>query len=87
MSLLTGMGETLGNKMYDALMESEMENDLDAEIAMEEAAEKFIELTDADYAAILDDENPDNIAADMNTGDEKSAELIEEDMQTTEDAI
>ena len=87
MSLLSGMGETLGNSMYDALMESTMENELDGEIAMEQTAEKFVELSEADYAAILDDNNPDNIAADMMAGDEKKEEVLDSEIDHTKDFL
>lgn len=68
MSFLDGLSEELGNPLYEGLMESHTDFHTEFEEALEAAVEK--ELTEADYAAILDDNNPDNQMADMGPGEE-----------------
>ena len=91
MSLLDSMGEMFENPIYDALMESELDSELGFEFALEAASDiKDIELSANDVKAILNDKNPDNIAADFGPDDEdedKIAEDAEEDMATMEAAL
>lgn len=91
MSLLDSMGEMFENPIYDALMESDLDSELGFEFALEAASDvKDIELSANDVKAILNDKNPDNIAADFGPDDEdedKIAEDAEEDMATMEAAL
>lgn len=70
MSLLDGLSEALGNPLYDALMESDLSFHEEFSEALESTVDK--ELSAADIAAILDDNNPDNQMADMGPGEEFS---------------
>lgn len=79
MSLLDGLAEQLGVGRYDPALEAEEELELDQSYALEaamEAIDKFDqeledgELSEADIRAILDDNNPDNVAADIEMGEE-----------------
>lgn len=81
-SLLDGMNEALTNPVYDSMMESQLDADLEAELAMEQAADKFVDLSPEDIDAILDDENPDNIAADIDPKSESSEGETDSDMNT-----
>lgn len=91
MSLLDSMSEMFENSIYDALMESDMDSELGFEFALEAASDaKDIELSTNDVKAILNDKNPDNIAADFGPDDEdedKIAEDAEEDIATMEAAL
>lgn len=71
MSLLDGLNNQLSNSMYDALMESEIDDQMDFEFALEAASDtKNIELSKKDIDAIMDDKNPDNFGADIDYNDE-----------------
>lgn len=70
MSLLDGLKDAMANPLFDAVNEADMDAEFEFETALEAVVDKHIELTDADYAAILDDDNPDNIAADIGPKDE-----------------
>ena len=78
MSLLDGLKEAMINPIFDSVMESDIDEDLDFELAIEAAVDQQIELSEEDIAAILDDENPDNITADITTKDEKLDKIAED---------
>lgn len=68
MSLLNGLSDSLTNPLFESLMESAMDYRSEFGEALEAAVDK--ELTEEDYAAILNDNNPDNQMADLGPGDE-----------------
>lgn len=78
MSLLDGIKDAMINPLYDSIMESDMDDDLDFEFALEAAVDTALELSDDDIAAILDDDNPDNIAADLTTKDENASKIADD---------
>lgn len=84
MSLLDGIKDAMINPLYDSIMESDMDDDLDFEFALEAAVDTALELSDDDIAAILDDDNPDNIAADLTTKDENASKIAD---AAVEDAL
>ncbi len=91
MSLLDGLKESMINPLYDSIMESAMDEEFDFETALEAAIDKQIELSEADIAAILDDENPDNIVADISDKDENlnkiAKDTVNEDLATLESML
>lgn len=78
MSLLDGIKDAMINPLYDSIMESDMDDNLDFEFALEAAVDTALELSDDDIAAILDDDNPDNIAADLTTKDENASKIADD---------
>ena len=77
MSLLDGLAEQLGVGGYDPVMEAEEEYELEMNPALEAALKEIDKLENAgselspeDIEAILNDDNPDNVAADIETGEE-----------------
>lgn len=91
MSLLNGLKDAMINPLFDAVNESDVDNDLDFELALEAVVDKQIELSEDDYAAILDDENPDNVVADISDKDEKiskiAKEVTEDDFEALESML
>lgn len=91
MSLLDGLRDAMINPLFDAITESDMDNEFDFELALEAAVDKQIELSDADIAAILDDDNPDNIVADMSRKDESISKIaddaVDEELATLESML
>ena len=88
MSLLNGLEKALLNPIYEDIMESEVDLEMDFEFALEAIIDKKIELSDEDVSAILDDDNPDNIAADLGRKDESidniANDSIDDDMKSLE---
>ena len=88
MPLLDGLKTAMANPLLDAANEADMDAEFEFETALEAVVDKYIELTDADYAAILDDENPDNIAADIGPKDETIEKIandsLEDDIKSLE---
>ena len=78
MPLLDGLNDSLRNPLYDSIMESLEDENLDFEFALEAVVDNKIELSDEDIAAILDDDNPDNIAADIGRKDEAPSQIEDE---------
>ena len=78
MSLLNGLKEAMLNPMFEAVNESDIDAELDFEMAMEAVVDKHIELSDADIAAIMDDNNPDNVVADIGANDESIKKITED---------
>ena len=78
MSLLNGLKDAMINPLYDAASEADLDLEMDFEFALESAVDPQIELSESDIAAILDDDNPDNIVADMSSNDE-SVNKIQKD--------
>ena len=78
MSLLDGFDKALLNPIFDDAMEAQEDMDFEFELALEASVDKFIELSEKDYAAILDDNNPDNIVADITTKDESVSKIAED---------
>lgn len=72
MSLLDGLSEELENPMFNALMESNTNFHEEFSEAIEASVDR--ELSEADIAAILDDNNPDNQMADLGAGEEYSSD-------------
>lgn len=68
MSFLDGLSDELTNPLYDGLMEAFSERTFEFEGALEAATD--VVLSEADIAAIMDDNNPDNMMADLEPGDE-----------------
>lgn len=75
MSLLDGLKDAMANPLYDSVTESDIDEEINFEFALEAAVDNHIELSDTDIAAILDDENPDNIVADMTNKDENISNI------------
>lgn len=75
MSLLNGLREAMINPLFDAVNEADVDAEFEFEMALEAAIDKQIELSEEDYAAILDDDNPDNVAADISTKDESISKI------------
>ena len=80
MSLLDGLKDCMANPLFDSMMESDMDADFDFETALEAAIDKQIELSEEDIAAILDDENPDNVVSDITKNDEKVSKIAEDSL-------
>ena len=78
MSLLDGLKDAMINPIFDSVTESDADAELDFELALEAAVDKHVELSDADVAAIMDDDNPDNIVADMGPKDESVSKIAED---------
>lgn len=78
MSLLDGLKDAMINPLYDSVTESDIDAEIDFEFALEAAVDKQIELSDADISAILDDDNPDNIVADLSTKDENISNIADD---------
>lgn len=87
MSLLDGLKDAMINPIFDSVMESEYDDDLDFELAIEAAVDRQIELSEADIAAILDDENPDNIAADITKKDESIDKIADDNVNDDLNAL
>ena len=91
MSLLNGLKDAMSNPLFDAVTESDMDESFDFEMALEAAIDKQIELSDDDIAAILDDENPDNIVADISSKDENISNIakdsVDEDLNALESML
>ena len=60
---LDGLETIFETPTADAILESEFDNEMNFDYVLESAIDK--ELSEADIAAILDDDNPDNIASDF----------------------
>ena len=80
MSLLNGLKDALINPLFDAVNEADIDADFEFETALEAVIDKQIELSEEDYAAIMDDENPDNIVADITTKDENPSKIASDAM-------
>ena len=78
MSLLDGLKEAMINPLYNTVMESDADDELDFELALEAAIDKHIVLDQNDIDAIMDDSNPDNIVADMSPNDESPAKIAKD---------
>lgn len=78
MSLLDGLKEAMINPLFDSVEESDIDAELDFELALEAVVDKQIELSDADIAAILDDDNPDNIVSDLTAKDENISKIADD---------
>lgn len=78
MSLLDGLKNAMINPLYDSVTESDVDDELDFEFALEAVIDKQIELSDSDIAAILDDTNPDNEVSDMSAKDENIDKIAED---------
>ena len=100
MSLLDGLAEQLGVGGYDPVLEAEEERELGPDPALEAAREELNkleaesgkgELSEEDIQAILNDDNPDNIAADIETGEETqdniSGDSVPEDFKAIESML
>ena len=80
MSLLDGLKEAMINPLFESVEEADTDAELDFEMALEAVIDDHIELSDADVIAIMDDENPDNIVADMTSKDENESKIEEDAM-------
>ena len=78
MSLLDGLKDALINPLYTAVVEADADEDFEFETALEAVIDGHIQLDQNDIDAILDDENPDNVVADMTVNDEKPANIIKD---------
>ena len=91
MSLLDGLKDAMINPLFDAVNESDVDTDLDFELALEAVVDKQIELSEDDYAAIMDDENPDNVMADISTKDEQvskiAKDVVDDDFEALESML
>lgn len=84
MSLLDGLAEQLNNPIYTSIMESMLDDEFDFEFALEAASEKNdIEFSQKDIDAILNDDNPDNIAADLTKNDESESKIEKDVIEDT----
>jgi hypothetical protein len=84
MSLLDGLTKKLSNPIFESTLEDIEDDELNFDMILESVVDKKIKgLTPEDIEAILDDDNPDNIAADLNTNDEQIAD-IEKDAEEFE---
>lgn len=82
MSLLDGLDELMSNPYTNFLMESIEDDELEFDLSLEAALDERVELSEEDIAAILDDDNPDNFAADVGTNDE-DPDVLEDDCAET----
>ena len=88
MSLLNGLKNAMINPLFDAVNEADIDAEFEFEMALEAVIDKQIELSEEDYAAIMDDNNPDNIVADITSKDEAPSKIaqdaIDDDMKALE---
>lgn len=72
MSLLDNIENVMINPFFESAIESDTDTELDFEFALESIVDKKVDtdLSDDDISAILDDDNPDNIGADLGLNDE-----------------
>jgi hypothetical protein len=91
MSLLDGLKESMMNPLFDAVEESDIDIELDFELAIEAVIDKQIALSDSDIAAILDDDNPDNLVSDLTSKDENISKIaddaIDDDLKSLESML
>jgi glucan-binding YG repeat protein len=80
MALLDGLTNKLTNPLFEEALEEMEDEALDFDMTIEAVTDKAlgIELSEDDIAAILDDDNPDNIAADLGVKDEEEPEIEKE---------
>ena len=91
MSLLNGLREAMINPLFEAVNEADIDADFEFECALEAVVDKHIELTEEDYDAIMDDDNPDNIVADITAKDESVSKIandaIDDDLKALESML
>ena len=91
MSLLDGLKDAMINPMFDAVNEADIDAEFDFETALESVVDKYVELSEKDIAAIFDDNNPDNIVADISSKDESVAKIaddaIDDDLKSLESML
>ncbi len=87
MSFMDDIKDAVSNPLFDAVEESYIDDELDSDFAIEAATNKIVELSENDIAAILDDNNSDNIACDLERDEEMVDNIAEDDFDNVIESL